>query len=113
MYNTSLKVQDMPEEIRKACLELGHKPDDELTIKKAISKWTEWRVGDKFVGQDATYYIETMANTEFVKSVRKLLDEVDKLKDALSKIADLPHTFKGDWYHLVEQMCILAKQAIK
>lgn len=41
-----LKVQDMPADLRDACLESGHSPELEMTFRDALIEWASYEIGD-------------------------------------------------------------------
>jgi hypothetical protein len=61
MIDKHIAVKDMPSEIQEACIERGHSPDDEMSIRDALGEWMGWEIGDPYKGYAAAEYVAEMA----------------------------------------------------
>lgn len=43
----TLTVDDLPSELRDACIQRGHSPHAEITPREALAEWCGWHIGDR------------------------------------------------------------------
>lgn len=56
-----IRVSDMPDEVKGACLERDYGLDDKMSIYQAMAEWTAWNIGSKQWGYSAAEHVADMA----------------------------------------------------
>ena len=61
----SLKVKDLPEELREALTEREFDPDQPIDPIDAVGEWTAWHLGDRYWGTRAIrLYLDACATRD-------------------------------------------------